>query len=267
MRIGVVCLAVLLLLPACWKRTESDNGPSTPAASRSHTMDDDRSSGQGLPHASRDSHERPRGERSSAPSRGDASSDRTALSAREIAALASPAVVTIEMTISATEQSQGSGFYVRPQIVATNYHVIEGASTGIVRHSSYGETARVDKVLAYDEEWDVALLSVAQSSGSYGILPLGRLDDVAVGDRAFIMGSPRGLEATFSQGIVSSLRDAPPYHLIQLTTPISPGSSGGPVMNEFGQVIGLATATVTEGQNLNFAVPVTVLHDLLTVIE
>ena len=267
MRIGIVCLAIVLLLPGCWKRTDSGDSPSTQAPSRPHSVDDGRAHGHGLSDASRDSHDNLGAERLRAPSHGESSSNRVVLSAREIAALASPVVVTIEMTMSSTEQSQGSGFYVRPQIVATNYHVIEGASTGVVRHPSNGDTALVDEVLIYDKEWDVALLSVDRSSGSYSILPLGRLDEVAVGDPAFVMGSPRGLEATFSQGIVSSLRDAPPYHVIQLTTPISPGSSGGPVMNEFGQVIGLVTATVTEGQNLNFAVPVAVLHDLLANIE
>jgi len=171
------------------------------------------------------------------------------------------------MTISSTQQSQGSGFYVRPAIVATNYHVIEGASTGVVRHHTEGDIAGVDEVVAYDEEWDVALLSVAQSAAKYSVLSLDYVADVAVGDPAFVMGSPRGFEATFSQGIVSSLRGSSPHRVIQLTTPISPGSSGGPVLNEHGQVIGLATGTVEDGQNLNFAIPVTVLRDLLATIE
>lgn len=268
MKIGIVCLAIVLLLPGCWVRTHSGDSSTTPETSPSYGLEDGQAQGDDRTDFYSDSRFESERERLRARSGGDfQEGDRSVLAAREIAALASSAVVTIEMTMPSTEQSQGSGFYVRPNIVATNYHVIEGARSGIVRNPSDGEEARVDQVLVYDKSWDVALLSVAPGLASYDILPLGRLNDVVVGDPAFVMGSPRGLEATFSQGIVSSLRDAPPYRILQLTTPISPGSSGGPVMNEFGQVIGIATATITEGQNLNFAMPVAVLHDLLATIE
>lgn len=261
MRIGALCLVLLLVLPACWKRTDSPRSQPQHAESPANGSRDS----QQEQHASPEVPDP--GPVAQSPSRREASTNEAPLSPREIAALASPGVVTIEMTISSTQQSQGSGFYVRPAIVATNYHVVEGATTGVIRHHTEGAVARVDEVVAYDEEWDVALLSVAHSAVKYSVLSLGHVADVAVGDQAFVMGSPHGFEATFSQGIVSSLRGSSPHRVIQLTTPISQGSSGGPVLNEHGQVIGLATGTVEDGQNLNFAVPVTVLRGLLATIE
>jgi len=74
-----------------------------------------------------------------------------------------------------------------------------------------------------------------------------------VGDTVLVAGNPKGLEATFSRGIVSAIRSNP--DLIQIDAPISAGSSGGPVVNESGEVIGVATSSLTQGQNLNFAAP------------
>ena len=70
-----------------------------------------------------------------------------------------------------------------------------------------------------------------------------------------LFGNPQGLEGTFSQGIVSSIRVLGADKILQITAPISPGSSGGPVLNEKGQVIGVSVATFRGGQNLNFAIP------------
>jgi hypothetical protein len=86
---------------------------------------------------------------------------------------------------------------------------------------------------------------------------------VAVGDEVYVVGNPQGLEGTFSQGIVSSVRQVGPDSLLQITAPISPGSSGGPVLSAQGKVIGVAVATFRGGQNLNFAVPASYLTPLL----
>ena len=77
------------------------------------------------------------------------------------------------------------------------------------------------------------------------------------------MGNPRGLEGTFSQGIISSIRKVGTDKILQLTAPISPGSSGGPVLNDKGQVIGVSVATFRGGQNLNFAIPSNYLKKLI----
>lgn len=81
-----------------------------------------------------------------------------------------------------------------------------------------------------------------------------------IGDTVYEVGNPEGLEGTFSQGIISGLRGT---DYIQITAPISPGSSGGPVINQYGEVIGIATSFNKEGQNLNFAIPVAKLALLL----
>ena len=86
---------------------------------------------------------------------------------------------------------------------------------------------------------------------------------VAVGDEVYAIGNPQGLEGTFSQGIVSSIRQIGSDTLFQITAPISPGSSGGPVLNAQGKVIGIAVATFSGGQNLNFAIPASYLTLLL----
>src|SRR4029450_1901530 len=78
----------------------------------------------------------------------------------------------------------------------------------------------------------------------------------------FVLGSPQGLEGTVSTGIVGGLRTLGAARLLQITAPISPGSSGGPVFDSTGRVIGIATATSSKGQNLNFALPVNLLRDL-----
>ena len=87
-------------------------------------------------------------------------------------------------------------------------------------------------------------------------------DAVEIGETVYAIGSPVGLEGTFSNGIVSGFRNVGEQRLIQITAPISPGSSGGPVTNSKGAVVGVAVATLKDGQNLNFAVPSNYLSQL-----
>jgi tetratricopeptide (TPR) repeat protein len=75
------------------------------------------------------------------------------------------------------------------------------------------------------------------------------------GQKIYVIGSPLGLPATISEGIISGLRDFNGHHLIQITAPISSGSSGGPVLNDKGELVGVAVAQFKDGQNLNFAIP------------
>src|SRR5207245_6657549 len=88
-------------------------------------------------------------------------------------------------------------------------------------------------------------------------------DAVQVGESVYAGGKPVGLEGTFSPGIGSSIREVGTDKLLQITAPISPGSSGGPVLNEKGEVIGVSVATFRGGQNLNFAIPSNYLKTLL----
>jgi S1-C subfamily serine protease len=86
-----------------------------------------------------------------------------------------------------------------------------------------------------------------------------------IGDDIMVAGSPQGLEGTISKGIISSIRKFDPYdyELIQISAPISEGSSGGPVVNSSGELIGISVSGMKEGQNLNFAVPVKYISHLL----
>ena len=101
------------------------------------------------------------------------------------------------------------------------------------------------------------------SGARAGAIALGNSDSVQVGEIVYAVGNPQGLEGTFSQGIVSSIREVETDKLLQITAPISPGSSGGPVLNNRGKAIGISVATFRGGQNLNFAIPSDYLKTLL----
>ncbi|MGH7362437.1 MAG: S1C family serine protease [Candidatus Methylomirabilales bacterium] len=158
--------------------------------------------------------------------------------------------------------SLGSGFFVSEDIVATNFHVIEGAAKGYAK--VVGQKAKYDiaGVVGLDRQHDLALLKLTGARAPS--LPLGDSRQVAVGDDVYAIGNPRGLEGTFSQGIVSAIRQLRSDTLLQITAPVSPGSSGGPVLNSQGKAIGVAVATFKDGQNLNFAVPIHYLTALLS---
>jgi Trypsin-like peptidase domain len=149
--------------------------------------------------------------------------------------------------------SLGSGFVIGPGIVATNRHVLEGAVRGFGKYVGTAERLEIDGVLAESAEHDLALVKIAAASSAP--VELGNSDVVEIGETVYAVGSPIGLEGTFSNGIVSGFRDVGRERLIQITAPISPGSSGGPIANGKGLVIGVAVATLKDGQNLNFAVP------------
>jgi S1-C subfamily serine protease len=149
----------------------------------------------------------------------------------------------------------GSGFFISQNgDVITNYHVIQGASSAEIKTAD-GKTYPITYILAGDEPNDLIRLSVNIPSSS--VYPLSLCQTIPeVGERIIVYGSPLGLENTVSDGIISAIRDIPDYgRIIQITAPISPGSSGSPVLNLQGEVIGIATFQLIEGQNLNFAIP------------
>jgi tetratricopeptide (TPR) repeat protein len=149
----------------------------------------------------------------------------------------------------------GSGFFISKNgDVITNYHVIQGASSAEIKTAD-GKTYPITYILAGDEQNDLIRLSVNIPSQSVYPLTLSKTIP-EVGERVIVYGSPLGLENTVSDGIVSAIRDIPDYgRIIQITAPISPGSSGSPVLNLQGEVIGIASFQMVEGQNLNFAIP------------
>ena len=149
----------------------------------------------------------------------------------------------------------GSGFFISQNgDVVTNYHVIEESSFAEVKCSD-GKTFPISYIVAEDEQNDIIRLSV--DIPSKYVYPLSLTTTLPeIGERIIVYGSPLGLEKTVSDGIVSAIREVSDYEkFIQITAPISPGSSGSPVLNMKGEVIGIATFQFVEGQNLNFAIP------------
>lgn len=162
-------------------------------------------------------------------------------------------VVTIE-----TEDAIGSGFFIQKDLIVTNYHVIEGANSALTHLNSINNTYEVEGYVAKDEQNDLIILKVKYNLG----IPL-KLAQTMVkqGDDVLVIGSPKGLAATITKGVVSNLNTE--LKLIQIDAAISPGSSGGPVFNINGEVIGIAVAQLERAQNINFAIPVKTLETLL----
>ena len=191
-------------------------------------------------------------------------SAQTTLPAEDIAEKALAATVYLEMKDKTGKTlGIGSGFFVKPNLIATNYHVIEGAALGTAKLVGKSTTYNIEGVTATDKTNDLALLKVT----AYGIKPLslGDSDTVRIGETVYVAGNPKGLEGTFSDGIISSRRDKHRKERLQMTAPISPGSSGGPVLNRKGEVIGVSVSVyqALDAQNLNFAIPSNVIKVLL----
>jgi S1-C subfamily serine protease len=154
-------------------------------------------------------------------------------SARQIAQTAFKSVVLLEMRDSQGQPvSLGSGFFIADGIIATNAHVIEGAASGTARLIGNKEKLSIQGTVALDGHTDLALLKVDSSPP---VLNLGPDAKPAVGDKVYVVGNPLGLEGTFSEGIVSGIRSIQTDSILQMTAPISPGSSGGPVFTAMNQ--------------------------------
>ncbi len=176
-------------------------------------------------------------------------------SVADIAEMASPSVVIIiAYDITGAETGQGSGFFIDDSgRIITNAHVMKDAYSAEVFSESnyYADIA----VLKRDEELDIAVIQVEANyerplelDFEYAMRP---------GERVIAIGNPLGLEKTISDGLISAVRQyGEELEIIQTTVPISPGSSGGPLLNMAGEVVGVTSATITEGQNINFAISV-----------
>jgi len=166
-----------------------------------------------------------------------------------------PAVVTVVGYNAAGKVIRlGSGVFIDPEgHLITNLHVIKGVARAEVKLLK-GEVYPLTEMVAADEKADLVKLVVNLPGGAPHYLPVSGVRPDA-GERVIVMGSPLGLEQTATDGMVSAIRTVRDRgEFLQISAPIAPGSSGGPVLNMKGQVIGIATFQI-KGQNINFAVP------------
>jgi len=213
------------------------------------------------------------GDAGASPDAGDAGArnDRTPA---ELFQSLSPSVVTIFVRGKELGSGSGTGFVVDEEgTIVTNHHVIKGAEAVRIKFKNGAVYEQVD-LLADAAETDLALLRIdmQKPTSDAGVpeappLVLGDSEKVVVGERAVSIGNPLGLEHTLTDGLVSSRRVYEGRDWIQMSVPISPGNSGGPLFNMRGEVIGISTATLSgafaAAQNLNLAVPVNELKRLI----
>jgi S1-C subfamily serine protease len=167
----------------------------------------------------------------------------------EIVARTRPAVVVIE-----TNKGFGSGFVVRPDgTIVTNHHVVANASEMAVKFAS-GEVYRNVYLLNSDAIEDLAFLKI--EAVDLPTIPMGNSSTVQVGEDVLLVGAPRGLEQTVSNGLISAIRLDDGVRVIQTTAAASPGSSGGPLLNRGGEAIGVMSFKIVNGENLNFTIPI-----------
>ena len=151
---------------------------------------------------------------------------------------------------------QGSGFFISENGVAvSNYHVFKGTAVGSeVMKLSDGRQCKISEVIAKSESEDYILFRI---KGHFVHIPVSHRKN-NVGEKVYTIGSPRGLENTFSSGEISQIRDD---NYIQISCPIDHGSSGGVLINAYGEAIGITTGGHDEsGANLNFAKNIKVLN-------
>jgi thiol-disulfide isomerase/thioredoxin len=143
---------------------------------------------------------------------------------------------------------QGSGVAFGGGLVLTNCHVLEDAYSVAVE--TQGKAYAASR-LRNDKDRDLCSLMVAGLPSPK--VRIGSVSNLSIGDKVYAIGAPRGLELTFTDGLVSSIRTG---QILQTTAAISPGSSGGGLFDEYGQLVGITTLTLKDSQGLNFAVPV-----------
>jgi serine protease Do len=168
-----------------------------------------------------------------------------------------PAVVTV-IIFDGTGKviGNGSGFFINSQgHLITNYHVLSRTGRAEIRTHD-GRRFPIKMVLAEDQKTDLIKVTADLPPGSLTSYLQISGKQPMVGERVLVIGSPMGLDQTVTDGMVSGIRRLPGMgEMLQISAPISPGSSGGPVVNGKGEVLGVARLFLARGQNLNFAIP------------
>ena len=200
--------------------------------------------------------------------------DKTEYNAMEIHERCASAIVLVELYDDADAlekdkpNAHGSGFFITGDgVAAMCYHEIDGCAYARVTTLD-GRRYDVTGVLGYDPFWDTAVVRVSRTDleGNtvrfFPYLDLGDSDATFAGEPVFTLSSALGLVDNITTGVLSNRSrqvDDPEYLSIQMTAPISPGSSGGALLNRFGEVIGILYGAFTNGQSMNLAVPINVI--------
>jgi hypothetical protein len=196
----------------------------------------------------------------------------TALTTAQIAKKVSPSVLVIQGKTDSGDVL-GSGFIVsKDGKIVTNLHVITDMKTASI-HLANGKTFDSVSVLAIDERRDLAIVKIV--GVDLPVLELGNSDALTIGEPLVILGSPRGLEGTVTAGILSSVRNSGEgFKVLQTDAAVNPGNSGGPLLNNKGQAIGVVSFKLKSSEGLNFAIPINYvrglldnLHDPMTLAE
>lgn len=185
----------------------------------------------------------------------------TKLAVSEIAARCSSAVVSITTKDKdGKDIGMGSGFIVSEDgLIITNFHVVESSYQVEVKIGE--EVFKGATLVRGIPNLDMAIIKI--EAQNLPVLPIGDSDSLVNGQLVVVLGNPVGLERSVSNGIISAIRSKDNIKMIQMTAPVSPGSSGGPVLNEYGEVIGITTlASFFMTQNLNFAIPINYLDKI-----
>ena len=162
----------------------------------------------------------------------------------------------------------GSGFIINKRgYILTNNHMIAGADRIIVRVTRQGETEEDARLLGSDAASDVALLKI-RADYRHHVLPLGDSDALEPGEWVAAVGNPYGMGKTFTMGVVSAVKREDlgiieMEEFIQTDAAISPGNSGGPLINARGEAVGINTAIQSDTTGIGFAVPINIAADIM----
>ena len=182
----------------------------------------------------------------------------------EIAENATPSIVKIiKYDITGARIGSGSGFFVSPRKIMTNQHVVDGAYSAEV----FTDKRSYDliTILKADEDMDLAILSVDAENEVSLQIHLGA--KLKLGQPVLTLGYPLGLDKVLSEGLISAMRTSGQLQTIQITAPVSHGSSGSPLLDKDGRVVGVVRAIRDGGQNLNLAIGVNTLSQFLLMEE
>ena len=236
----IICLFIVMIACSCTRRSNNfDNNRST---------------------STNEVKQRPISTEDKHPSIITNGNESNTLSATEIFDRYNSAVFMI-FTSDGRNNFQGSGFFVNQYgLAVSNYHVFEGTGIGLESIKlSNGSLYKLKEVIAKSKEYDYIIFQV-DILGTCNYIPIANRS-CKVGEKVFTIGSPRGLENTFSSGEISQLRGD---YVIQINAPIDHGSSGGALINEYGEAVGITSSGYdNSGANLNFAIDINVVKHYL----